>query len=97
MIFGDCGRISVQPWHAILNDSIGEMREVEKSWLFDLLLLVLVRWVHYTRIEVRGIERGTSGTRRQIERWHGLLFVTSKHGIAQSRDVLPVVLKEGKA
>ena len=33
------------------------MREVEKSWLFDLLLLVLVRWVHCTRIEVRGIER----------------------------------------
>ena len=75
------------------------MREVEKSWLFDLLLLVLVRGVHCTKIEVRGIERETNGNgmSRQVERWHGLLFVTSKHGISQKRRVLPVVLKEWKA
>ena len=75
------------------------MWKVEKSWFFDLLLLVLVRWVHCTRIEARGIERETKGNGRrgQVEEMAGLLFVTSRHGIAPNRDVLPVVLKEWKA
>ena len=42
MIFCDGGRISVQSGLAILNESVGQMREVEKPWLFNLVLLFLV-------------------------------------------------------
>ena len=75
------------------------MREVEKSWLFDLLLLVLVRWVHCTRIEVKGIERETKSKwdERSGREMARTLICEEQAWHSPKRDVLPVVLNERKA